>query len=63
MHNPLQTGDTLAGTIGGTVLVILMNLSPVEILHTASLAAIGAGVSFGVSLLLKWLIARVKRKR
>jgi mannitol-specific phosphotransferase system IIBC component len=42
-----------AGSFGGTILVILANISSTEIGKTALLAAIGATVSFFVSLLLK----------
>ena len=50
-----------AGTAGGALLVILVNIRPGEIGKTALLAAIGAIVSFSVSLLLKWLVKRLRR--
>ena len=51
-----------AGTAGGTIIVILMNIITTgHIIKTAILAAVGAIVSFGVSYVLKWVIERRKR--
>ena len=50
-----------AGTAGGTIIVILMNITTGDIIKTAILAAVGAIVSFGVSYVLKWVIERRKR--
>ena len=61
--HPFQHPDTIAGMAGGTALVILLNINTAEIVHTAILASIGAGVSFGVSLLLKWLLNFFRLKR
>jgi len=44
------------GTTAGTLLSILPNLFSEDILKTIVLAAIGATVSFTVSLLLKWIM-------
>ncbi|MCW3091404.1 MAG: hypothetical protein JWP81_2473 [Ferruginibacter sp.] len=55
-------GHTKAGTAGGTLLVLLLNIGTAEILNTAILAAVGAAVSFTVSLLLRWLLKRLTRK-
>ena len=44
------------GTAAGTLLSILPNLFSEDILKTIVLAALGATVSFVVSLLLKWII-------
>jgi hypothetical protein len=49
------------GTAAGTLLSILPNLFSEDILKTIVLAALGATVSFTVSLLLKW-IAKFKKK-
>jgi hypothetical protein len=43
------------GTAAGTLLSILPNLFSEDILKTIVLAALGATVSFTVSLLLKWI--------
>ena len=50
-----------AGTAGGTIIVILMNITTGDIIKTAILAAVGAIVSFGVSYVLKWVIEKRKR--
>lgn len=63
MDNNFVYGHTLAGTIGGTLLVLLVEISYNEIWKTALLAAIGAAVSFGVSLILKRLTKRFNRKQ
>lgn len=52
-----------AGTVGGTLLVLLLQLSATELLKTAILAGIGAAVSFLVSLSLKYIISRLGRKK
>ncbi len=43
------------GTVSGTALTVLMNIGSSDIIKTAILAAIGAVVSFSISVLLKWL--------
>jgi mannitol-specific phosphotransferase system IIBC component len=58
--NP-QSGTT-AGTIGGTLLVFLLQINSAELLKTIVLAAIGATVSFSVSMVLKWVVRKVRRK-
>ena len=52
---------TKAGTIGGTFLSIFFNIDSEDLLKTAILAAIGALVSFSVTLFLKFLIKRIKK--
>lgn len=42
-----------AGTIGGTLLSIFSNIPTTDYLRTVALAAVGAVVSFTVSMLLK----------
>ena len=52
----METNISLkAGTASGTVLSILPNILSEDIVKTIILAALGANVSFTVSLLLKWL--------
>jgi hypothetical protein len=48
--------DTRAGTIGGTLLVILLHAAAGEVLRTAAFAALGATVSFFISLGWKFLL-------
>ena len=52
---------TRTGTVGGTLLVILSSIQIADIIQTAILAAIGAAVSFVVTVLLKRLFRRKKR--
>lgn len=47
---------TKRGTISGTLLTIVATINQEDIFKTAILAAIGAVVSFAVSLLLKRLV-------
>lgn len=53
--------STKAGTVGGTLLTILVNINSADLLKTVILAALGAVVSFGVTLLLKVLIKRFRK--
>lgn len=50
-----------AGTAGGTITVILMNITSEDLAKTALLAAVGAIVSFGISYVLKLLVKKLKR--
>lgn len=52
---------TKAGTAGGTLLTIIANINSEDLIKTAILAAIGAIVSYTVTLLLKLLIKRLKK--
>ncbi len=52
---------TKRGTAGGTLLTILGNISSDDLVKTAILAAVGAVVSFGVTLTLKLLLKRNKK--
>jgi len=49
------------GTAGGTFLSVLPNLHSEDVLKTILLAALGAIVSFVISLLLKYLIKKHKK--
>lgn len=53
--------NVYAGTFGGFLLSVFSNVFVEDLLRTAILAAVGAGVSFAVSLVLKNLIRRIKR--
>lgn len=61
-HNIHVDGSTKAGTVGGTLLILIINLSNGEVLKTVALAAIGAVVSFNVSMLLKILVKKIRNK-
>ena len=54
--------STLLGTVSGTVLTVLANIGSQDIAKTAVLAAIGAAVSFFVSVVLKWMFKQIKNK-
>jgi len=49
------------GTAGGTFLSVLPNLHSEDLLKTTILAALGAIVSFIISMLLKYLIKKHKK--
>jgi mannitol-specific phosphotransferase system IIBC component len=59
--NQVFDNTTKAGTASGTLLSIFANINSGDVLKTAILAAIGAVVSFSVTLLLKLLIKRLKK--
>lgn len=52
-----------AGTAGGILLSVLLQLSSDELLKTTVLAAIGAVVSFSVSKLLKWTLKQFRHRK
>lgn len=54
-----HTNLTLRGTAGGTFLSVLPNLSSEDVFKTVILAAIGAIVSFLLSLVLKLFIKKL----
>jgi mannitol-specific phosphotransferase system IIBC component len=59
-HQNIENG-TIMGTVCGTVLTVLVNIGSSDIIKTVVLAALGAVVSFSVSLLLKWLVKRLNK--
>ena len=54
-------GGTILGTVSGTVLTVIANIDSQDIIKTGILAALGAVVSFGVSVLLKWLVKKFRK--
>jgi hypothetical protein len=51
----MESNNTLQiGTASGTLLSVIPNIVSEDIVKTIILAVIGAIISFGVSLLLKW---------
>ena len=52
---------TKSGTISGTLLSIIFSIDNEDLLKTGILAAVGALVSFGVTLFLKFLIRLFKK--
>jgi uncharacterized membrane protein len=59
--NSHQPQSTKTGMIGG-LLFVLVGLSVEEVLKTTVLAAIGASVSFLVTLGFKWIVRYFKRR-
>ena len=55
--------NTRTGTIGGTMTAIFLNILQNDIIRTIGFAALGATVSFFVSLGWKWFIKELKRKK
>ena len=53
--------STKAGTVGGTLLTVLFNIHGSDLVKTIILAAVGAAVSFSVTLILKFLIQKFKK--
>ncbi|MGL2965859.1 hypothetical protein [Flavobacterium sp. XGLA_31] len=49
------------GTVGGTFLSVLSNISSADLAKTALMAAIGAVVSFTISTVLKWFLKKHKK--
>jgi hypothetical protein len=54
-------GGTILGTVSGTGLTVLANIDSPDIAKTVVLAALGAVVSFCVSVSLKWLVKRFRK--
>lgn len=61
MDNTIFDNSTKAGTAGGTLLTIFANINSADLLKTSVLAALGAVVSFLVTILLKLFIKRLKK--
>lgn len=55
---PMKTG-----TLGGTLLVLLMHIGLEDVGKTMMLAGIGASVSFVVTLGWKWMVQTIRKKR
>lgn len=62
MEHPQGNHGTKAGIIGG-LLFVFIGLTMGEIIKTALLAAIGAGVSYAVTLALRWIAGIFRRKQ
>jgi len=55
--------STRTGKIGGTLVAVLLNMFTNDIVRTIGFAALGATVSFFVSLGWKWLIRKWKKRK
>lgn len=62
MSDHATFNGTKAATAGGTLTILLANLSVTDLVQTAILAAIGATVSFITSILMKYLFKRWRKK-
>ena len=58
----MNDNNTKSGTIGGTLLSVFWNIHSADIVKTVCLAMIGAAVSFVVSLLLKWVVKKIRER-
>lgn len=62
MDNTPHPSSTQAGTAGGTLLCLLLQIQTSEILKTMLLAATGAAVSYLVSFALRQLLKKCRSK-
>ena len=53
-------GITVAGTASGTLLTLFANIHSEDLIKTIVLSTLGALISFGVSLGLRWVVRWVK---
>ena len=60
MSEPTHTKAT---TIGGTLIVLLANINSSDIIRTIVLTAIGAIISFGMSVLIKMVMKWWKTRK
>lgn len=59
-EHEFRSTDTKAGTLGGTIIMLLLRVSGNELLQTAVYSAVGAAVSFAVSVGIRWLLRKLK---
>ena len=57
----ISNNTTVVGTAGGTFLSIVPNLHSEDVLRTVVLGAVGATVSFFISLLLRYFCRKRRR--
>ena len=55
--------NTRMGTAGGTLLVVLLHIKADEVVKTIILAVIGAVVSYGTSVCLKWMLGKLTKEK
>ena len=64
MENPFHTEhSTRYGTVGGTLLTILININIHDIFKTTVLVSIGAVVSFFISLSFRQVVKYVRNRQ
>lgn len=59
----MESNTVRIGTVSGTLLSIVPPLLAQDIVRTIVLGAIGAAVSFTVTLFLKWLVGIVRKRQ
>ncbi len=62
MNHYIFDRDFFSGTIGGTLLVVFLNIKAEQLLSSAVVAATGALVSFIVSVLCRFAWEKLKEK-
>ena len=62
MDNIPANNNTRAGTAGGTFLILFLQIGSGEMVKTILLAGLGAIVSFTVSMGMKWLCGKLRKK-
>jgi hypothetical protein len=60
--NYITDTHTRTGTLGGTLLVVILNIDSMQLLSTIIMAATGAVVSFVMSVFCKYLWKRIGKK-
>lgn len=58
MNGQSFISDIRMGTAGGTLTIFLANINSNDIVKTVAMSAVGAVISFVVSVLLKWLFGK-----
>lgn len=53
---------TIAGTTGGMLLTLFANIHSDDLFKTAVLSVIGACISYGVTIGLRWIRQQLRRK-
>lgn len=62
MNHQLSNHNLIAGVVGGTFFSSVMNIGVEDIITTSILAIVGAVVSFFVSVFLKYLFEKLKKR-
>lgn len=62
MDNLPADNNTKAGTAGGTLLALLLAIGGGEVVKTIVMTGVGAIVSFVVSMAMKWLVNKARKK-
>jgi hypothetical protein len=62
MNEPPTISTTKFSTVGGLITILLANIGIADIVKTILLAAIGTTISFFISLLLKMVISKWRKR-